>query len=259
MASRGTFRAIHGALLDDPDFQTLSSQARHTLLTARLCPQNTIASIFRWYSELLCRQTGYAWRVLDRALRELAERPSVEAPWIVYDKATLWIRNGLRYDPTVSLADSKHRIAIERAVAALPKTETVLKFCDYYRIPRPFEAPREALPRASISESVSVSVQESEGGSLRGEAVRSEALMILERLNTVSGRAFRPVPANLRLIMARLKNGATVDDCLAVIDQQAQVWRGNAKMWPFMRPATLFNDEKFEQYLGRVLAHRGED
>jgi len=55
---RGYWKCIHGSLLDDPEFQRLSPEARHTLLTLRLCSQNNRACIFRCYDEVVIRETG---------------------------------------------------------------------------------------------------------------------------------------------------------------------------------------------------------
>lgn len=78
---------------------------------------------------------------------------------------------------------------------------------------------------------------------------------VLSELNRVSGREFRDVPSNTRLIRARIKE-SSVEDVIAVVHQQAELWRGDPKMWPCVRPKTLFSALNFEQYLGRVLARR---
>ncbi len=142
MSGRGVYRSIFSALFDDPDFQRLSAQARHTLLTLRLCSAAGPAAIFRYYPELLCHQTGYSAKTLEAALQEL-EREG----WIIREGVVLWIRNGFRDDPTIRLADPKHRKSVEPAVAALPKLNIALTFCDYYRVARPFEGPSDALAR----------------------------------------------------------------------------------------------------------------
>ncbi len=83
-----------------------------------------------------------------------------------------------------------------------------------------------------------------------------QAKVILQVLNEVSGRAYRAVKSNLQYIEARLRDGVTVDQCLAVIRQQADQWRGKPEMWAYLRPSTLFNATKCEAYLGKVLARR---
>lgn len=78
---------------------------------------------------------------------------------------------------------------------------------------------------------------------------RKEAEAVLTYLNEQAGREYRPVPANLSLISARLKEGASVDDCKSVIDRKCREWRGG-EMDKYLRPATLFNASKFASYVG---------
>jgi uncharacterized phage protein (TIGR02220 family) len=75
---------------------------------------------------------------------------------------------------------------------------------------------------------------------------------ILEFLNEKTGRKYRPVPANLKLIIARLKQGYTPAQCRAVIAIKRRQWQDDEKMREFLRPATLFNDTKFNQYVAEA-------
>lgn len=81
---------------------------------------------------------------------------------------------------------------------------------------------------------------------------KSKALEVLEFLNAKTGRNYQAVEANTKLITARLREGATVDDCRAVIAKKFRDWSGDDKMREFLRPATLFNATKFAQYRGEV-------
>lgn len=136
MASRGVYRGIHSSMLDDPDFQRLSPRAKHTLLTARLCRDAGPACIFRYYPEVLMRQTGYTRRQLDGALLELDREQ-----WAYSDGSVLWIRNGLRHDPQLRIGDKKHLKAVLRQLDGLPSSSLVVRFCDYYKISRPLHGP----------------------------------------------------------------------------------------------------------------------
>ncbi len=80
------------------------------------------------------------------------------------------------------------------------------------------------------------------------------ARRVLDFLNTKTGKAFRPVPVNLSLICARLDEGATEQDCKSVIARKVRDWKDDVKMREFLRPATLFNREKFAQYQGQLVA-----
>jgi uncharacterized phage protein (TIGR02220 family) len=80
------------------------------------------------------------------------------------------------------------------------------------------------------------------------------ARQILAFLNYKAHRNYQPSATNLDLIRARLQEGATVDQCRAVIGRKTAKWKGDAKMEEFLRPATLFNRTKFAQYLGELPA-----
>jgi uncharacterized phage protein (TIGR02220 family) len=86
---------------------------------------------------------------------------------------------------------------------------------------------------------------------------KSDAVSVLEFLNEKTGKAFRPVDSNLKLIAARLKSGASVQDCFTVIARKNREWGSDPKMAQYLRPATLFSATNFEQYLGECVVPKG--
>lgn len=82
--------------------------------------------------------------------------------------------------------------------------------------------------------------------------VRAQALEILKFLNAKTGRNYQAVEANTKIIASRLKEGATMDDCRAVIAMKCREWGTDEKMAEYLRPATLFNATKFAQYRGKL-------
>lgn len=149
MSRRGVYRGIFSAMLDDPDYQRLTSDARLVLLTLRLCAQAGAAAIFRFYPTVLAEQAGLEIERVEKALIELSSSPSSAESWVVREGPIVWVRNGLRYDPNLRLADPKHRKSVERAVQALPRLDIVASFCEYYGLASPFEDSPEGLPRVS--------------------------------------------------------------------------------------------------------------
>jgi len=134
MASRGLYRSIYSVLPDDPDFQRLTPHARLVLLIARLCEAAGPSAIFRYYLAVLMAQTGLAQKQVMAALEELRV-----GRWVEFDETVLWVRNGLRYEPSHSLANPKHRKGIETHLLGLPRSRVVVSFCEYYKMPIPFE------------------------------------------------------------------------------------------------------------------------
>ena len=80
---------------------------------------------------------------------------------------------------------------------------------------------------------------------------RKQALEVLIFLNDKAGRNYQP-QANLDLILARLSDGATVEDLRAVVAKKCREWKGDEKMSQYLRPKTLFNRTNFAQYQGEL-------
>lgn len=139
---RGAYRSLFSVLFDDPDYQRLPHTTRCVLLTARLCKDAGPTAIYRYYPDTLAIQVGVSVATIQKALEQLAH-----ARWIEFDASVLWVRNGLRYEPTFSLANPKHRASIAWRLQQLPKSNVVLSFCDYYHLSYPFD--REAIPYAN--------------------------------------------------------------------------------------------------------------
>jgi uncharacterized phage protein (TIGR02220 family) len=81
---------------------------------------------------------------------------------------------------------------------------------------------------------------------------------VLNFLNIKTGRRYEPVPANLSLIAARLREGASVDDLRAVVAKKCRDWGGDPKMNEYLRPKTLFNATNYAQYRGELVAVEAE-
>lgn len=87
---------------------------------------------------------------------------------------------------------------------------------------------------------------------------KPDVIDILSYLNQRAKRDYRAVDSNLRLIAARLGEGASVADCKAVIDAKVSAWKDDPKMNEYLRPETLFNATKFAQYIGALRKAAGE-
>ena len=82
--------------------------------------------------------------------------------------------------------------------------------------------------------------------------LKPTAIIILEHLNKMAGKSYRPVKANLDFIIGRLSEGAKEETMMRVVDKKCLEWR-NTDMKTYLRPATLFNATKFAQYEGEIV------
>lgn len=108
----------------------------------------------------------------------------------------------------------------------------------------------------SVSDSVSVSVSDSdieEDIKIRSPAEPNITAEVVDYLNQKLGTRYKAdTEKTRRLIRARIREGATLEDFRKVIDKKVKEWRGT-KYEPYLRPETLFGT-KFESYLNQGAA-----
>ncbi len=76
-----------------------------------------------------------------------------------------------------------------------------------------------------------------------------DRVIVIDYLNMQTGSKFKPHTAiSKKHIDARLNDGCSVEDLVAVIQAKVSEWIGDSKMQKFLRPATLFGS-KFDDYL----------
>jgi uncharacterized phage protein (TIGR02220 family) len=75
---------------------------------------------------------------------------------------------------------------------------------------------------------------------------------VIDYLNKRAGSTFRLVDSNVRLVKARINEGASVEQIKAVIDAKDKDWPPGNEYRKYLRPSTLFNATRFEQYLGQL-------
>jgi uncharacterized phage protein (TIGR02220 family) len=80
----------------------------------------------------------------------------------------------------------------------------------------------------------------------------------IRRLNELSGKSYRPESKSVtKYLRARLKEGVTEADCLAVVEDRWQRWKDKADMVEHFNPVTLFRPSNFERYLTEARAANG--
>lgn len=131
-ATRGEYRSIYVSLIDDPDFQDLSADARGIFYVLKL--KLGLSGIGIFMEETLPRYTGIPFERVPEGLSEL-----ISKGWLKVERNVFWLRNGLRHDPSNPLGSKNHRTHIVNHIASLPKLAIVNEFARYYGLPEPFE------------------------------------------------------------------------------------------------------------------------
>lgn len=75
---------------------------------------------------------------------------------------------------------------------------------------------------------------------------------VIQYLNDKTGSKFRATPSHTKFIDARIAEGATPQDLIAVINRKCLEWLDDPKFAQYLRPSTLFNATKFNDYVGQL-------
>ena len=88
---------------------------------------------------------------------------------------------------------------------------------------------------------------------------KSLAEKTIDYLNQQTGKGYQYADAHLKLINARIKDGATEEQLAYVIDVKVKEWVNNAEFKKYLRPSTLFAPSKFDTYLNQDMTVTKED
>ena len=75
---------------------------------------------------------------------------------------------------------------------------------------------------------------------------------VIEYLNSKSNSSYTLSETNKACILARIKEGYTISDFQRVIDLKCSQWLGTSQQ-KYLRPITLFQTSKFENYLNEPI------
>lgn len=98
---------------------------------------------------------------------------------------------------------------------------------------------------------------------LNGASFYPDAEDVLTYLNRSTGKGFEfrnrngELTASGEKIVQRLRQGYTRQELREVVHAKCEQWKDDDKMHEYLRPATLFSKENFEQYLGELKGAHG--
>ena len=104
-------------------------------------------------------------------------------------------------------------------------------------------------PRESAKNAVSPSPSPSPSPKEDKETPSGDVVLVISKINELSGKNYKPQGKTSKGLKARLKEGASVDDCLKVVADRYHRWRDKPDMLEHFNPTTIFRPEKFEKYL----------
>lgn len=266
------FGKVHTSFWTSSTVRDMSEDARTLAFYLLTSPHGTIAGVFRLPDGYACDDLQWDAQRVQAAFAELQQhgfaRRCESTKWV-------WIVNHFEWNP---LDNPNQRKAASKVANMVPSA------CawggEFKGECGPFFQPEGTLPRnpsGTVHQTVAQPFrnQEQEQEQEKTSSVPGDpedappaskakaanftqaATEVLTYLNGKAGRSYKPVKANLSLIAGRLHEGATVDECKAVVDAKVIQWNDDVKMRTYLRPATLFNATKFASYVGELGAGAG--
>ena len=86
------------------------------------------------------------------------------------------------------------------------------------------------------------------------ENITTPEIEILQYLNELAGKRFKPIKSNLTPIAARLKDGYTVQELKEIVQVKTLDWKNNETMNQHLCPTTLFRPGNTDKYLNYILS-----
>ncbi|WP_231952002.1 conserved phage C-terminal domain-containing protein [Pediococcus claussenii] len=87
---------------------------------------------------------------------------------------------------------------------------------------------------------------------LKNNNVEFKYKEFFEYLNQKTGKSFKNVEGNRKVVRARLNEGYSKRDLKLVVDFKTSEWKNNPDMNKYLRPSTLFQASKFDNYLNEA-------
>lgn len=125
MSERGEYRPIYVVLVHDADYHALTPAAKLVFLHCKLNLGS--AGIGVLYAAALAEQTGLPESDIAVAMQQLEA-----GDWVRVDRNIVWVRNGLRFEPSLSVANPNHREWLRKHVAGLPRLPILDAFRAHY-------------------------------------------------------------------------------------------------------------------------------
>lgn len=267
------YGSVHISFWENRETQNISDQAKLLAIYLLTGPHTNMAGVFRLPDGYIKEDLGWDIEIIHKAFQELSL-----IGFLTRDEKLGWlvIHQFLKWNPVQNLNQG---VAIRKIFQTIPTQSSVFKpfvnsLLEYgAHVSKDFlnglrdsgngfetvfsnsATEQEQKQDQNQEQNQNNDMSDSENSTAcKKQLFHSQAVEVLQFLNEKTGRAYRPVEANLKLITARLKSGATPSECYQVVAKKSREWKGNAEMDQYLRPATLFNATKFEQYVGELVA-----
>jgi len=256
------YSALDHRFWTSPTVRALTDDEKLVFAYLLTCPHSNMLGLYRMPIPYLAHDLGWPLAKAKKALGRLSEESSESLIQYDANAELVYIPNYLKYNTLAS--GNRERGAMAR-LKELPDTPLLQSLVEAVETFAPtLKELRKALRLRLSSESLGRVLEESlytdsdaDADADADAVVVPESIVkadeVIDYLNEVTDSRFQHSDASRENIHARLKEGATLEDCRMVIDHKSVQWLGDPKWEQYLRPKTLFAPTKFEANLNAAI------
>jgi hypothetical protein len=129
---RGNYRSIYTVVVDGPEFQALSPGAKLVWYTLKMTLGPSGIAVIPALVPTLVERTGASTAHVEKAIVQL-----IADGWVKQERNVVWMVDGLRHDPHLSLSNQNHRTQIAKHINGLPRLPIIDLFRAHYGLSAP--------------------------------------------------------------------------------------------------------------------------
>lgn len=240
---------------DDKVMELFSPEDKYFMLYLLTNPHTTQLGIYKINEKLMSFETGYEIGKVNNLIQKFEN----DYEMIRFNKKTkeMAIKNFLKHSiisggrPVEDCINKEMKRVVDKSLIDYIFTNikdyinlnsTIHKIINKYYI---------LLNANDIDNDNDIQIQNDDS---YNDSLKVGAGLILDYMNSVGNKDFKHIDSNLNLIIGKLKEGFTIEECKDVVYNQKREFlksilkKGEKDLSRFYRPATLFGDN-FESYL----------
>ncbi len=255
------YQKVFTQIWDDEKFSVLSPEAQRFFLYLLTAPASNLIGIYPLKEGYVCEDLKCMPKDFQKWLKEVLTKGLISYD---YNHKILLIKKYLKHN---SITNPNQLKAAIKAVKALPKTQLLQELKVI------LQGLQEGLTKGLLEGllyTATATVTDTDTATDRREKPKIETDTktdtnkklvedVITFLNLILKTKYKPdTIGTVKLVLARIGEGFTLDDFKKVIETKNEEWGGDPKMEKFLRPETLFGT-KFESYLNQKGGQNDDD
>lgn len=200
--------------------------------------------------EMLAEASGFALQIVTQALQQFSKLKLV----ITESDGTLFLPKSLKMIGSESASAQRVREYREREKDKVKFSETTENTESNNNVTEC----NADVQKCNIEKEIEKEIEKDNNKDIVEQNSTIPYKEIIDYLNQKTNSHYQyKTKSTQSKIKARIKEGATVEDFMLVIDVKSSQWMGDKKMEAFLRPETLFAASHFESYLNEAKRSSG--